>query len=156
MVVGEADCEAIEGLLDQLDVQAQQQHTGEIAEDYWVCQRRHPRYRFRADCRVYFFPMGTSTLGSLPARARNLSCNGIGLVVRRPFTTGEPLEVEIQIPGRNTLYLAGLVAFCRYAGRGYHELGLRLRTASAEPVFSKNPQQAIDTIDWLKPQPKTM
>ena len=144
---------ALNLLLDELEVKAQQQHKSEHSDGYWVCQRRHPRNPFRAMCNVRFFPQGSSTVTSLPGRTRNLSRSGVGLLTRRVFRVGEPIEVEVLVPDRPQMFLAGLVTFCRYAGRGYHEIGVALHAAASEPVFSKNPTIALETLDWLRVDP---
>jgi hypothetical protein len=146
---------ALNILLDELEIRAQQQHKSE-QEGYWVCQRRHPRNPFRATCNVRFFPQGSSTITSLPGRTRNLSRSGVGLLTRRVFRQDEPIEVEVLVPDRPKMFLAGLVTFCRYAGRGYHEIGVSLKAAASEPVFSKNPSLALETLDWLRIEPKTV
>jgi len=150
MAADATDHESLDQLLNELDLRAQQQDLGESAESYWVCQRSHPRRPFRTTCKVHFFPLGSSSLGCLKGRTRNLSRSGVGLLIRRMFAVGDPLEVEITIPGHPVMYVAGLVTFCRYAGQGYHEVGIALRTASGEPVFSKDPQLALEAIDWLR------
>jgi hypothetical protein len=70
------------------------------------------------------------------------------------FAIGEALEVEISTPRRAKMYMAGLVAFCRYAGRGFYEVGVTLRAAQPEPVFSGNPTAAMETMGWLCPDLK--
>lgn len=149
------DYEALDALLDDLDVKAGQKE-GEDADDaYWVCQRRHPRHPFRVRCVIRFLAGGGSTVSTMPGRTRNLSRNGIALLVRRVFARDEPIEVEINVPDRPRTYMAGLVTFCRYAGRGYHELGIELKAASPAPVFSREPLLAIRTLEWLRPEPQT-
>lgn len=145
----QADREVLDTVLEDLDTRARSQHPGESAEDYWVCQRRHPRYAFRTDCVVRFFST-TGKMTTLQGRTRNLSRGGIGLLVRNVFRKGEAIEVELQLPKQPRMYMAGVVQFIRYAGRGYHELGVALKTAGAQPVFSDNPAQAMRSLDWLK------
>ena len=138
-------------LLDELDTRASQQHAGISTDKSWVCHRRHPRYPFRAECVVRFFSQGTVTvtIDKLTGRTRNLSRGGIGLVVRRVFNVGEPIEVEVDMPDRGRVFMAGLVGFCRYAGLGHHEVGVSLKTAGPEPTFSDNPMEALQSIEWL-------
>ena len=145
---------ALNILLDELELRSQEQHKSEHSDGYWVCQRRHPRNPFRAACNIRFFPQGSSTITSLPGRTRNLSRSGVGLLTRRVFRQEEPVEVEVMVPDRPKMFLAGLVRFCRYAGRGYHEVGVSLRAAASEPVFSKNPAIALETLDWLRVETK--
>ena len=50
------------------------------------------------------------------------------------------------------MFMGGLVRFCRYAGRGYYELGIELKAAASEPIFSSNPILAVRALDWLNPE----
>lgn len=142
--------ELLNTLLDELDLRAQQQQVGDRDDDYWVCRRQHARHPFRAPCVVRFFQPGGSTIMELAGRTRNLSRNGLGLLVKRVFRTGEPMELEVHVPGKSTMFMAGLVAFCRYAGRAYHEIGLGLKGAGSSPIFSSDPLRAISLLGWLR------
>jgi len=148
------DYEALDALLDDLDAKATQKQQEDSGGDYWVCQRRHPRHPFRVRCVIRFLAGGSSTVSALPGRTRNLSRSGIALLVRRVFAKGEPIEVEINVPDRPITYLAGLVTFCRYAGRGYHELGIELKVSTPAPVFSREPLLAMRTLEWLQREPE--
>jgi len=140
-------------LLDELETRAQQQHLKKHSDSEWSCQRKHARNPFRAACNVHFFAQSSFAVASLKGRTRNLSRSGVGLLVRRVFRVGEPLEVEILVPDRTPMYMAGLVTFCRYAGRGYHEVGVALRAAGSKPVFSTNPSAAMEKHHWLRLDP---
>jgi len=144
------DCALLDGLIDELDVKAQSQHVGERSDQYWVCQRRHPRHPFRVQCKVRFPMPGSTTVTELPGRTRNLSRNGIGLLVRRVFITGEVVEVEVLPPGRQPVHMAGVIRFCRYAGRGFHEVGIQLRAAGPEPIMSRNSSIPLGVLSWLR------
>lgn len=142
--------ETLDRLLDELDAKGREQHPGECAHEYWVCQRRHPRHAFRTDCRVRFLsPTGSDVL-CLVGRTRNLSRGGIGVLVRHVFLLGDPIEVEISLPDKPVMFMAGVVQFVRYAGRGYHELGVALKAAGTSPVFSHDVTTAAQTFDWVK------
>lgn len=143
------DCEVLDDLLDELDIKARDQHAGERSEEYWACQRRHPRHPFRVGCKARFLMPGSMALSMLPGHTRNLSRNGLGLLVRRVFVFGEPIEVEVLPPGRPPMFMAGVVRFCRYAGRGFHEIGVQLKAASAEPIISKGCTVPAEVIIWL-------
>ena len=145
------DYEALDCLLDDLDVKAQSNPSSNKDDSYWVCQRRHQRHPFRVRCTIRYFAGGGSSISALQGRTRNLSRNGIALLVRRVFAHNEPIEVEINVPARARMYMAGLVTFCRYAGQGYYELGIQLKVALPEPVFSREPLLAMRTLDWLNP-----
>lgn len=144
------DCSLLDGLIDELDIKAQDQHVGERSEEYWVCQRRYPRHPFRVVCKVRFPMPGSTTVTELPGRTRNLSRNGLGLLVRRVFTAGEVVEVEVLPPGHDPMYMAGVIRFCRYAGRGFHEVGIQLRAAGPRPIMSKHAGIAAGILSWLR------
>jgi hypothetical protein len=145
-----SNIEALNVVLDELDINSRSQHTGDKSEEYWVCQRRNPRHPFRTDCTLRFFLQGSSRVAELPGRTRNLSRGGLGLLARRVFQLGEAVEVQINVPGRPMSYMAGICTFCRYAGRGFHEVGIQLRAAGSEPVFSAEPSLAVEKLDWLR------
>lgn len=138
-------------VLDELDFRARPPRAERDQED-WTCKRRHPRYPFRSGCVVRFLPAGSWAISELPGRTRNLSRGGIGLLVRRTFAVGEPVELEIHTRQRPRMFMAGVVSFCRYAGRGYHEVGLTLKFAGPQPVFSDDPKAAARTYGWLQRQ----
>lgn len=150
MSVDTINYEALDCLLDDLDVKAQRNPHSDADNVYWVCQRKHPRHPFRVRCMVRFFAGGGSTVAELPGRTRNLSRNGMGLIVRRVFAKNESIEIEVKVPGRSLMFMAGVVTFCRYAGQGYYELGVSLKIALPEPVFSREPLLAMRTLDWLR------
>jgi len=149
------DRETLDRLLEELDVKGRQQHLGGASEDHWICQRRHPRYAFRASCVVRFLSGSFTEVLSVEGRTRNLSRGGLGILAKHVFSLGDPVEVEIQLPGQPRMFMAGLVQFARYAGRGYHELGIGLRTAGQQPVFSRNPEAACQSLDWLRNSMRT-
>ncbi len=146
-----AEYQTLDTVLDELDVRSQRRPK-EQDDDYWVCKRKHPRHPFRSTCTVRFMPSGSGTIVAMPGRTRNLSRNGLGLLVRRVFSPQEPIEVEVALPGRPRMFMGGLVRFCRYAGRGYYELGIELKAAASEPIFSSNPILAVRALDWLSPE----
>ena len=150
MAIDLPNCEVLDLLIDELDVKARSNHLAEQTESYWVCQRRFPRHPFRVACRVHYMSPGGFKVMEMPGRTRNLSRSGIGLLVRRVFSILEPVEIEVITPGRPTTYMAGLVRFCRYAGRGFHELGVQLKSAGADPVICRQPALVGDLPDWVQ------
>jgi len=144
----------LDGLLDELDRQANEAQTNLSADAAGtgpLCQRRAPRYRFRCNCLVRFFASAAMEIGALPGRTRNLSRGGLGLLIQRPFAPGEVIEVELgRCPARGRAFLAGEVRFCRYTGRGYYEVGVTLKAASDEAIFSRNPALAMTAFDWVR------
>lgn len=140
----------LDDLLDKLDLNGQRLGTGSETEKRGNTQRRETRHPFRAPCCVRCFAPGSCTVNELAGRTRNLSRNGVGLLVRRMFNTDEPVEIEIHAAGKPPMFFAGLVRFCRYAGQGYHEIGVFLRAAGDKPVFSKEPSLALRDMEWLR------
>ncbi len=143
--------QSLDSLLDELDVRSRRRPQ-EKEDEYWVCKRKHPRHPFRVGCTVRFMPSGSGTVIALPGRTRNLSRNGLSVVVRRVFAAREPIEIEVSPPGRERMFMGGLVTFCRYAGRGYYEVGVELKAAASEPIFSNNPILAVRALEWLNPE----
>ena len=141
--------EAINRLMEELDAQGQMVHIGETSDPSLRCQRRHTRHAFRADCMVCFFLGPYHEVVSIPGRTRNLSRSGLGILIKRVFNMGEPVEVQVQLPRQPMMYMAGIAQFSRYAGRGYHELGIALKSVGKSPVFSDEPNVAIATQEWI-------
>ncbi len=122
-------------LIHDMDICSQQHDLAKANRDS-SAQRNQKRKRFRVDCKVRFFLAGEGTITVFPGRTRNISQRGLGLVVRRCFLIDEPLEVEINVPTHPALFLYGQVRFCRYVGRGYHEVGILLKSAGSTPILS--------------------
>ncbi len=142
--------EVLGSLLNELDTRAQMQNAARQADGEWASRRRDTRHPFRVPCKVRFFPTELSNTMEVEGRTRNLSRNGIGLLIRRMFAIGEPIEVEILTPRRPKMYVAGLVRFCRYVGRGCHEVGVGFKAASGDPLFSGNASKTQELLDWLR------
>jgi len=136
-------------LLDELDLRSQQQQHGNIARADWACRRIAARQPFRTPCTIRFLPMGSWTVSRLEGRTRNLSRGGLSFLVRRVFAFGDPVELEICTQRRPQMFLAGVSVACRYVAYGYHEVGLDLRAAQPQPVFSSNPAAATRGLPWL-------
>jgi hypothetical protein len=140
----------VQKLLDELDRRAQKQQHADGGSVAQACRRKAPRDACRAPCRVRCLRGNSSSISELGGWTRNISRGGVGLVLRRMFTRDEPIEVEIRMAGRKSVFLAGLVASCRYAGRGLYEVGVSLRVAGATPVFSHDPATAMQKHAWLR------
>jgi len=145
MSINVINYEALDTLLNDLDVQAS------LSSDRgqkW--ERRNPRHPFRVNCKVYCYQPNGYKVFCINGRTRNLSRNGVGLLVRRVFAPGEPIELEVEVPGRPKMFMAGQTVFCRYAGRSYYEVGVTLHAAGQNPVFSEDPGAAYDSLEWLR------
>ena len=140
---------ALEYLLNEMDVQSEDVARGSECDESWSCNRDLPRHAFRTVCMVRFMSASTGTFFALKGRTRNLSRRGLSLLVRRVFTLGEPVEIELRPRGRPATFVTGLIRFCRYAGRGYHEVGVELKSASPSPILSGNHHLAMRELDRL-------
>lgn len=85
----------------------------------------------------------------LSALTRNISEQGLGLIVRCVVLQGTPIEVRIDAPSRPSAHLAGIVAHCRYTAQSYHEVGITLKAYQSEPVFCEDPMKAASSIAWI-------
>ncbi len=128
--------------IDFISEQLSERNTGESE------RRRAKRSELRISCEVYFFVRSSSDTGSLPGQTRNISRNGVGVLVRRSFHENEPIEVRIVPSGRPALHMAGLVRFCRYISDGFFEVGVELKHASAQPIFGDDAVEGIH-LDWV-------
>lgn len=137
-------------LLEDLDAAAHECNASLQADDEWVCQRRHERRRCRAPCVVSYLPIGASKPCRLVGRTRNLSPNGVSVLVRRVFSPGEVTEVALSMPDQAPMYLTGLVRFCCYRNVGYHEVGIELKSAGHEPVLTTAVARNRKLLAWLE------
>lgn len=132
-------------LLNELDVQAKRGQVQAKANN-----RRCPRYSFRTPCCVRFLPPGVAKLQEWPGRTRNLSRGGLALLVRREFNLGDAVEVELKLANQAAMFMVGIIGFCRYAGGGYHEVGIGLRHAGRESVFTSNLVDMASMLELLQ------
>lgn len=131
--------ETVEALIDALDADAAEAGEGHRAAPdpaRRASRRQDPRYPFRATCLVRSPSACATGLPRLSGHTRNLSRYGLGLLVRGSFSTGDVVEVQIAPTGHEPVFMAGVVRFCRYAGRGYREIGVQLLATRSEPILS--------------------
>lgn len=150
MSVTTCDLQTLDEVIRQLDASGREHPKAAIAGEPDICQRRRARHPFRADCTAWFMVPGALTVTSLPGRTRNLSKAGLSCLLKRMFAKGDAIELEVEVVGRPRLFMAGLVRFCRYASKGYYEVGVSLEAAGPSPIFSTNPALAHRTLDWLR------
>jgi len=79
---------------------------------------------------------------------RNLSGAGVGLLVCRPLSKGDPVEIELRTPNGD-LYIAGLVSFSRHIEGPFHDVGVQVCTHSKSPILSADPAAAGRRYPWL-------
>jgi hypothetical protein len=139
-----------EVVLDELDELAARCDADRTRGNESACQRHNQRRRIRAGCKIWYFEDQGRKIQHQNARTRNLSERGIGLIAKCVVLRGVPIEIRIAPAGRPPLHLAGIVAFCRHARRGYHEIGVELRTHQDKPVFADDPARAMRLLPWLQ------
>jgi hypothetical protein len=137
-------------VLNELDEFARQWDLLRAGMDGCECRRVRPRRQFRTSCELWFFENGGRTIRQQSALTRNLSEQGIGLITRCLILQGVPVEVCIPVPRNPSVYLAGVVVFCRYTRRSFHEVGISLKVFQNKPVFSIDPVKAVANLEWLQ------
>ena len=146
----QAEHEVLDRLLEELDSGAGGPSGGDDPGD-WSCQRRHTRCAFRTDCVIRLLSSRGTEVLAVSGRTRNLSRSGVSILLKHVCTVGDAAEVELHLPGQPTTFIAGLIQFVRYAGHGYHELGVAIRSAGPAPIFSHDPMSARQALNWLRP-----
>lgn len=136
--------ESLNDLLDTLDGPVDDSGGTSAAED----RRRRLRRSFRTPCDVTcFLPGGSMT--TLPSVTRNISFQGIAVLVPAELVVGYPIEVAIALPDQGPTYLAGVVAFCRSIARGHCEVGVRVKASGSGPIFEDDPSVAVAAHPWF-------
>lgn len=151
MLVEAVERQTIDALIEELDARAAQDGFAN-GEGRWACRRQEPRYPFRAACKVRGSSIDAAGPGSLTGQTRNVSRHGLGLLIRGVFSTGEVIEVQITPPGQPPVYMAGVVRYCRYAGNGYREIGMRLLAARPERILCGQAGMPKELLDRLRGQ----
>jgi len=114
------------------------------------CQRDKHRRKFRTQCDIWYFEDGGSSVKHRMAQTRNLSEAGVGILAKCVAHVGVPIEIRIAVPNRPPTHLGGIVAFCRYASRGLHEIGVALKVHQSKPIFADDPTRAASRLPWLQ------
>lgn len=112
-------------------------------------RRSNVREPLEAPCTIYFFLEKPDKTASLPGRTRNISRKGMAVLVKRCLHKGEPVEVRLELSGRGSIHMGGLVSFCRYVSDGLHEIGIELMHACDSHIFADNPTEAGARFPWL-------
>ncbi len=112
--------------------------------------RKHVRKDLVTPCTLTALKAGSLEFASQCAYARNISTGGVGILTSGSLRRGQPAEVAVLIGGgRPTLYVAGIVAFCRHIEGCVYDVGLQLFTHSKQPILSEDPITAIRNLDWV-------
>ena len=115
----------------------------------FVCQRKRQRKQLITPCSVASFTGMNLGLSIEEAYVYDISTRGIGLMVPSEKRRGEPIEIAIHTSKKNTLYVAGVVAFCRHVEGCIHQVGVQLFAHGRDPVLSSDPNSAVRNLDWV-------
>ncbi len=111
--------------------------------------RKQKRKQLIAPCKLATFAGANFGLSNEVGCVRDISSGGIGLLTSTDKRRGEPIEVAIHTPEKPSLYVAGIVAWCRHIEGCVHEVGIQLFTHAREPILSADPINAIRSLDWV-------
>ena len=113
--------------------------------------RERDRQMLLAPCAVNCFVSGATTIHNYPGYVRNISTAGVGVLTTRPMIRGEPVEVVVELNGSDpsTMYMGGLVAFCRHVRDGIYEVGVQLVARGSKPVLAHDAESPGDQLDWV-------
>lgn len=121
----EQNKQLLDAILNELDEWAERQTTGLPVTK--TEERRCRRQPFRVTCKIRFLAPGQHQVLDITGRTRNLSRGGFSFMSKRMFSAREPVELEVELPGRPITYITGAVCFCRYVAKGYYETGAEMK-----------------------------
>lgn len=106
-----------------------------------------------APCTVISFVQGENRLQYNRGYLRNISTGGVGVLVDRPLDRGEPVELAIGKSANEepSLFVGGLVAFCRHVRDGIYDIGLQIVVQTKEPIFNPDVARPEQGLDWVTP-----
>ena len=127
------------------------QELNEVPSDRVASARKQERRDLLAPCRVISFVAEENRLRHDHGYLRNISTGGIGVLVSQPLDRGEPVEVAISKSAGDapSLFVGGLVAFCRHVKQGIYDVGIQIVVQSKEPIFRSNVPPAELGLDWV-------
>ncbi|MCZ6684108.1 MAG: diguanylate cyclase, partial [Planctomycetota bacterium] len=111
--------------------------------------RKQKRKPLIAPCKLATFTGANFGLSNEVGCVRDISSGGIGILTSTDKRRGEPIEVAIHTTEKPSLYVAGIVAWCRHIEGCVHEVGIQLFTHAREPILSADPISAIRNLDWV-------
>jgi hypothetical protein len=141
---------SVQAALEALDEMSGQWERAFREEQEFHCRRSGPRRPFRTPCEVYFLGSDGIQVHRHSAQTRNLSERGVGLLVRFEARRGTPIEIHIEVAGRPSMYLGGVVMGCRKTLQGFFEIGVQLRMQQRVPIFSQDPARAVAHLPWVQ------
>ncbi|MEE9129182.1 MAG: HDOD domain-containing protein [Phycisphaerales bacterium] len=127
------------------------QQLNDVPSDRVASARKQERRDLLAPCMIISFVAGENRLRHDHGYLRNISTGGIGVLVSQPLDRGEPIEVAISKSAGDTpsLFVGGLVAFCRHIKQGIYDVGIQTVVQSKDPIFRANVPPAELGLDWV-------
>ena len=81
---------------------------------FWLRGERRRAPRYRVDWSIRYHRLGPSSAGTGPARIRDVSQTGVGLVMEERLETGSELKLEMTLPDRTAPFaITGRVAWAK-------------------------------------------
>ena len=119
--------------------------------DRLASARKQERRDLMAPCMVISFIQGRQRLQYGRGYLRNISTGGVGLLVDQPLGRGEPVELAISKSADEepTLFVGGLVAFCRHVRDGIYDIGVQIVLQTKEPIFKPDVSPSQQGLDWV-------
>ena len=140
------DGEGSTATYDELAFIANKLNESEV--DTFTGIRKQGRKKLTIPCVVHYFTGDGADMRAEQAATRNISTGGIALLLSRPLSRGEAVEVVLD-KGAAKLFLAGLVSFCRHIVGGIHEIGVQFVTHSVTPIIFADASDALQNLDWV-------
>ena len=140
----------IEEVLDELDRFALRWAYVYNADSGFQERRDKHRRAFRTDCEFWYYGYNGTSIRHYTGLTRNLSERGIGLITKSVVYVGTPIEVCVRALNHPPVHFGGIVTFCRYASKGFHEIGVVLKAYQNKPIFSNDHTHAPARFEWLQ------
>ena len=112
--------------------------------------RKCPRHQIVTPCLLQVDAGGKGWLHHVDAYIRNVSLNGMGLLLREMRMPGEIAEIKINIDDQ-TKYFCGVIIFCRHIEGSVHDIGVQLYQGSCEAQLAALSAMPIEQApDWYR------
>ena len=127
------------------------QELNEVPSDRLASARKQERRDLLAPCMIISFVAQENRLRHDQGYLRNISTGGIGVLASQPLDRGQPVEVAISKSAGDapSLFVGGLVAFCRHVKQGVYDVGIQIVVQSKDPIFRSNVPPADLGLDWV-------
>jgi diguanylate cyclase (GGDEF)-like protein len=123
----------------------------DVPSDRLASARKQERRDLLAPCMIISFVADENRLQHDQGYLRNISTGGIGVLASRPLDRGQPVEVAISKSAGDapSLFVGGLVAFCRHVKQGVYDVGIQIAVQSKNPIFRSNVPASELGLDWV-------